>query len=1166
MKSNLAPTLLLVPWVAPAWTRAQEASFEVAAGIEVEVAVPHLDSWIAMLEVPGRGLILSGESTGLWWCEGGAGRESFGLPRAMGAGEASAERWLGIQGMTLDASGALVWVGTRVDGAGDSVHALWRGDFEPDSGKLSGARALLHFNAPGEHGAHGVVSGPDGRLYVVVGDQARIVEAPIPGPLDAPPPPSILTTLPDPNGHGVESAWPFGFVATVEFDGPEVTWGLHSVGYRNPYDLAFDGQGRLHTVDSDMEWDVGLPWYRPVRVLECIEGADYGSRSGSGSLTEDHADIAPSRVELGRASPTGVAIWDGATVPVPWKGSLIVGDWTGGQLLVVESPDAGSGDSPRVARLARSKTTAPITDVVARADGSVLFCTGGRGLLGQVHRLRFDSEAVVGLPPFEGAQSPPKGAHTLRSDRRRALDESELASLGRHVSLPEDVDGRLDLLERWVETLDGSSSDEVDRLGLHLRRNLDLHLFMTEEAQRVRYMRLLELALARIPEARRAPLGRILVVGLVGSARDASPARLRSLVTLYALVGGDRQWDVLFGVLANSSDRSLLLHVAHALRIAPPMDDGRMGAWLGFLEEAMGWSGGASFGGYLRGIHGAALERVDLKRARRLAEDGVLGPRSLARILSREAAATESESTQALVDALVEALDSPEESLRGPEWTALQSDVLEELRGSTHPSLAPWLRELHDTRPELEKAALIALSGFARIEDEPLFLSGLSRTVRDVPEASADALVRLDRAPKDAATWYRAFAATRRLGSTRGFKTLRVLEAWGNQPTAPRDPALFTGILEAWEQRLARRFPDFEPPEDPTASPWDEAGILAYLDRSQGRAGSAERGARVLAQTACLSCHTLSGQGQGWGPDLTGITQRFDRRALIESLMRPSAVIADRYGTTRVETHDGRLFDGRIVSEDASSIVLSMADGSRVALDRPEIADLRPSTMSAMPEGLLEDLSLEEIKDLIAHLEANGKAEADAGVSSPWIDCFQGRQRSRWVADPKLWRQRGPSLEGTAKSLDSNRYLLSRDTYRNFEVEFDVRLDGSLANSGFQYRSTLDPGAPNANGIDPVGYQADLGGAYWGSLFATDGRNALARPPRETWFPAVNMKGWNHVYLRVEGDRHLCEINGVTMYDHRDDAFTEGLIGFQLHGGVDMGLRIRQARIRVLGE
>ena len=73
---------------------------------------------------------------------------------------------------------------------------------------------------------------------------------------------------------------PGGYICRVDPDGKH--WELVSMGYRNPFDIAFNRDGELFTYDSDMEWDVNMPWYRPTRVLHVASGGDFGYRNGAG--------------------------------------------------------------------------------------------------------------------------------------------------------------------------------------------------------------------------------------------------------------------------------------------------------------------------------------------------------------------------------------------------------------------------------------------------------------------------------------------------------------------------------------------------------------------------------------------------------------------------------------------------------------------------------------------------------------------------------------------------------------------------------------------------------------------------------------------------------------------------------------------------------------------
>ena len=75
----------------------------------------------------------------------------------------------------------------------------------------------------------------------------------------------------DAGGHAAGVLAPGGWIAATDPDGKE--WELLTVGFRNAYDMALNADGELFTYDADMEWDMGLPWYRPTRVLHATSGS-----------------------------------------------------------------------------------------------------------------------------------------------------------------------------------------------------------------------------------------------------------------------------------------------------------------------------------------------------------------------------------------------------------------------------------------------------------------------------------------------------------------------------------------------------------------------------------------------------------------------------------------------------------------------------------------------------------------------------------------------------------------------------------------------------------------------------------------------------------------------------------------------------------------------------
>src|SRR5690606_16354229 len=88
----------------------------------------------------------------------------------------------------------------------------------------------------------------------------------------------------DARGHAVGIMAPGGWIAELDPEGKACR--LISIGYRNAYDIAFNSDGELFAYDADMEWDMGMPWYRPTRIVHATGGSEFGWRSGTGKWPE----------------------------------------------------------------------------------------------------------------------------------------------------------------------------------------------------------------------------------------------------------------------------------------------------------------------------------------------------------------------------------------------------------------------------------------------------------------------------------------------------------------------------------------------------------------------------------------------------------------------------------------------------------------------------------------------------------------------------------------------------------------------------------------------------------------------------------------------------------------------------------------------------------------
>ncbi len=143
---------------------------------------------------------------------------------------------------------------------------------------------------------------------------------------------------------------------------------------------------------------------------------------------------------------------------------------------------------------------------------------------------------------------------------------------------------------------------------------------------------------------------------------------------------------------------------------------------------------------------------------------------------------------------------------------------------------------------------------------------------------------------------------------------------------------------------------------------------LKQADLSQGRG---------LFQQTCAVCHTLFGQGGKVGPDLTGAS-RDNLDYLLANVVDPSAVVAADYRMSIITLKDGSVLNGIIPARTARTLTVQTPT-DRMTLERSAIAEVRPSSVSLMPEGLLEGLNPNQLANLIAYLMSPVQVALPAG-------------------------------------------------------------------------------------------------------------------------------------------------------------------------------------------
>lgn len=134
--------------------------------------------------------------------------------------------------------------------------------------------------------------------------------------------------------------------------------------------------------------------------------------------------------------------------------------------------------------------------------------------------------------------------------------------------------------------------------------------------------------------------------------------------------------------------------------------------------------------------------------------------------------------------------------------------------------------------------------------------------------------------------------------------------------------------------------------------------------------GEASRGRAVFAKT-CQQCHTLFDTGGKVGPDLTG-SNRSDLDYILQNMVDPNAVMPNEYRASTLETKDDRVLTGIVKAQDENSVTILTANET-ATVPKKEIRSLKQNELSMMPEGLLDALSEQEVRDLIYYLGRPGQ-------------------------------------------------------------------------------------------------------------------------------------------------------------------------------------------------
>jgi putative membrane-bound dehydrogenase-like protein len=273
-------------------------------------------------------------------------------------------------------------------------------------------------------------------------------------------------------------------------------------------------------------------------------------------------------------------------------------------------------------------------------------------------------------------------------------------------------------------------------------------------------------------------------------------------------------------------------------------------------------------------------------------------------------------------------------------------------------ALGPLLSLLDEPQPQAAAIRMATLAALAHFADESIAEGVLSRYAEFSASLRQAAVVLLC----SRTTWSR-----------------RLVEAVAKGRVDPQDVSIdqVRQMLAHDDRELASeietRFGKIRP-----TTPGEKQAYVPVLGRvlNAGQ-GDLERGHQLFTKH-CATCHTLHGEGNKVGPDLTS-ADRKNRDVLLINILDPSGTIRPEFVSQTAMLTDGRVLTGLVTESSEQQITLVDAKNQKTTLARDEIEEINPSTQSLMPERLLEPLAPQELRDLFRYLQSDAPPARSAG-------------------------------------------------------------------------------------------------------------------------------------------------------------------------------------------
>jgi len=884
--------------------------------------------------------------------------------------------------------------------AGDKVYVatspdLWM--YEDKNGDLKAdgppKKILTGFGGNNhDHGAHSLVLGPDHKWWMAHGDSGYNVTG----------------------VDGSKIEFPAGGMIRGELDGTKLE--NVAVNFRNSYEIAVSSFGESFCSDNDNDGNVS------VRICWILEGGNYGWFKRPGPKFAAGVPLAntwhfrgaipgfvPSTIVTGFGSPCGMCYYEGSTIP-SLKNTPLHCDAGPREVRAYPHKKAGAGFTGESRNIVTSKGDDYFRpdDICTAPDGSLFIADWYDGGVGGHAYNNPNQGRIFRLTPKAGKPSRTEkpGPYANIEDAIVGLQSPNLATqyLAREKLLAEGQAA----VPALVELMKSSATNAAramwvcDRIGGAARDQVTKLLNAEDPAIEALAVRILrrhgdDKAIVELLTKKAAGHSKLDEVGrelLLFVAKQTGPEAEKALVALASkYTGGDRYALETIGIAARGREAA--------------------------IYDALVSAGSTNW---------EVLGRLDMKRAlpaiAAVVNDSSASPELRMAALNRLAVSLDETAFDAVV-AIAQNHDAPMPIRRGAvailQANCSTAGLWSGIVGNADSSVSAWTTyKPADVAASRKKLVELAKSILRKSEDQGGALNLV--TGANLTEAGSEIIPLIASTDVNLAN-HAIFAAGLLKPAGSGEAIAKVLDS--KEPKL-RDAAL-NALIEMAQWNVLKGLVSSGSPKPTVESVVNKmmntsGGALAFLkwvdaegldpagrklaiakainhpdanirvlyekfvpeaDRPK-RLGSAMKADDILklkgdpvrgeqvynlsSAAQCNKCHQIKGVGKNLGPNLTQIGKKYEKAALLETIMDPSKAISHEYVTYVVETNDGQSFTGFIADKAAKQLTIRTADDKQIKVDAKNVDAVTPSPKSMMPELVLREVTAQDAADLLAYL------------------------------------------------------------------------------------------------------------------------------------------------------------------------------------------------------